>query len=161
MTFKLREPICENQFLQHDPDSASDTPILAGTLVYLVGDKLVDKMTDVTTQTPVGFLMQKVKAEYTDLPSYARFRSDQGSSDAFVGDPVAVAHGYGAVYETDQYVDESADGIAAGTLLYPDNDGKLSDSNADSATTYAAVALATLTADQCTAGAMLLIKGLI
>jgi hypothetical protein len=105
--------------------------------------------------------MQRVKDPYTDFPANYRMRGDYGSSDAFVGDPVGVACGPGAVYETDQYVDEGADGISANTLLYPDDDGKLSDTNADSAAAAAAVALNTLTATQCAAGEMLLIKALV
>jgi len=84
-----------------------------------------------------------------------------GSTDAFAGDPVGVAMGAGAVYETDQYVDEASDGIAAGTLLYCDNDGKLSDSNADSAPAAAAIAMQTLTTAEAAAGKMLRIKALI
>lgn len=165
MTFIPREPVLEIQFLQHDPDSVTSLPLPAGRLVRLVGNKLVDVITDVTAQVPVGFLMQKIKAEYTDLPIYARMRSDFGSSDAFKGDPVAVASG--GVWETDQYVDEGSNGISAGTLLFCDNDGKLSDTNADSVSTTdnsygpAAVALNTLTATQTAAGAMLLIKCLL
>ena len=165
MTFKPREPVVEMQFLKHDNDSASTLPIPAGRLVRLVGDKLVDLITDASAQVPLGFLMQKIKDEYTDLPTYARFRSDLGSSDAFKGDPVGIASM--GVWETDQYVDEGSDGIAAGTLLFADDDGKLSDTNADSVSTTdnsygpAAVALASLTASQTAAGTMLLIKCLL
>lgn len=165
MTFIPREPVLEMQYFKHDPDSVESLPIPAGRLVRIVGDKLVDLVTAASSQVPVGFLMQKIKAEYTDLPTYARFRSDFGSSDAFKGDPVGVASL--GVWETDQYVDEASNGITAGTLLWCDNDGKLSDSNADSVSTSdnsygpAAVALNTLTATQTAAGAMLLIKCLL
>ena len=97
MTLKLREPVSEIQFLQHDPDSTTTLPLYGARLVKVVGDKLVDVCTAVT-DTPIGWLMQKVKDEYTDLPTYARFRSDMGSSDAFKGDPVGVAAGSGAIY---------------------------------------------------------------
>jgi len=165
MTFTAREPGLEIMFLKHDPDSESALPIAAGILVRMVGDKLVDLMTDVTSQSPVGFLMQQIKDEYTDLPTFARFRSDLGSSDAFKGDPVGVASG--GIWETSQYVDEGSDGITAGTLLYCDNDGKLSDTNADTVSTSnnaygpAAMALNTLTSTQTTASTVLLIKALI
>lgn len=159
MTFKAREPVIEIQFLQHDPDSASSLPIPAGRLMRIVGDGLVDLVTSASAQTPVGWLMQQIKAAYTDLPTGAVFRGDLGSSDAFKGDPVAIASL--GIYETDQYVDEASNGINAGTLLYCDNDGKLSDANADGAGAAAAIALRTLTAAQCVAGAMLLIKALI
>lgn len=159
MTFKAREPVIEIQFLQHDPDSIESLPIPAGRLMRIVGDGLVDVVTTAASQTPVGWLMQQIKAAYTDLPTGAVFRGDLGSSDAFKGDPVAIASL--GIYETNQYVDEASNGIAAGVLLYCDNDGKLSDSNADSAATPAALALRTLTAAQCTAGVPLLIKALI
>jgi len=165
MTFIPREPVMEMQCFRHDPDSVTSLPIQAGRLVRVVGDKLVDVITNATNQRPVGFLMQKIKAEYTDLPTYARFRSDFGSSDAFKGDAVGVASL--GVWETDQYVDEASNGISAGTVLWCDNDGKLSDSNADSVptnnTTYgpAAIALNTLTAAQTAAGTRLLIKCLL
>lgn len=165
MTFIPREPVLEIQFLKHDDSSASSLPIPAGRLVKLVGAKTVDLITDASVQHPVGFLMQKIRAEYTDLPTSARFRSDLGSSDAFKGDPVAVASC--GIWETDQYVDEGSNGITAGTLLFCDDDGKLSDTNADSVPTNdnqfgpAAMALDTLTAAQTAAGAMLLIKVLL
>jgi hypothetical protein len=161
MTFKVRNPIVENPFLTFYASSSETMPVSAGKLVYLVGDRIVDVVTTASSQTPVGWLMQKVKAAYTELPADMVMRSDLGSSDAFVGDPVGVASGPGAVYETDQYVDEASDGIAYGTLLYCDNDGKLSDSNADTAADASAIALNTLTAAECTAGEMLLIKSLI
>jgi len=165
MTFIAREPVLEMQFFVHDPDSATTLPIYAGTLMRLVADKTVDVITSASTQPPLGFLMQKIKDEYTDLPSFARFRSDMGSSDAFKGDAVAIASL--GVWETDQYVDEASNGIAYGTLLYCDNNGKLSDTNADSVSTTdnaygpAAMALNTLTASQTAAGTRLLIKCLL
>lgn len=162
MTFILRHPVIEAQFLKFYASSAETTPIAAGKLVYLVDDRIVDVVSDSSAQRPIGWLMQRVKAEYTDMPTGFRMRGDFGSSDAFLGDPVGVAHGPGAVYETDQYVDESSDGIAAGTLLYCDNDGKLSDSDADSAVDGPhAVALNTLSATQTAASEMLLIKALV
>lgn len=159
MTFKAREPVLEIQFLQHDPASATSLPLPAGRLMYIVGDGLVDVVTTAASQTPVGWLMQKIKAAYTDLPTGAVFRGDLGSSDAFKGDPVGIASL--GIYETDQYVDEASNGITAGTLLYCDNDGKLSDTNADTAPAAAAIALRSLSAAKCAAGALLLIKALI
>lgn len=164
MTFILRHPAQEIQFLKFAASPTEDRPIPAGRLVRMTDDRIVDTVADasVATQFPVGWLMQKVKDPYTDFPTNFRLRGDMGSSDAFVGEPVGVAAGPGAVYETDQYVDEASDGIAAGVKLYVDDDGKLSDSDADSATDGAtAVALNTLTTAQCAAGEMLLIKALV
>jgi len=158
MTLKLREPVSEIQFLQHDPDSTTTLPLYAGKLVKIAGDKLVDVCTAVT-DVPIGWLMQKVKAEYTDLPTYARFRSDMGSSDAFKGDPVGVAAGSGAVYETDQYTANGST-ITAGAAMYLHTDGTITDNDGGSAT-LCAYAMASLTAAQVTAEVPLLIKAVL
>jgi len=163
MAFVLRHPAQEVQFFKFAASPTEDRPIPAGRLVRVTGDREVDTIADasVAAQLPIGWLMQKVKDPYTDFPAGFMLRGDLGSSDAFVGDPVGVACGPGAVYETDQYVDEGSDGIDAGTLLYPDDDGKLSDTNADSAAAAAAVAMNSLTATQTAAGAMLMIRALV
>jgi len=168
MTFQVRHPLVENQYSTFNPDTAETLPIPAGRLVRVIGETsdgrtLVDVVADASAagQTPLGWLMQRVKAESVEMPPHFRFRGDFGSSDAYVGDPVGVAMGAGAVYETDQYVDEGSNGIPAGTLLYCDDDGKLSDTNADSAPAPAAMALHALTAAGTAAGKMLRIKALI
>ena len=166
MTFQVRHPLVENQFSSFNAASAEAKPIPAGRLVKIVGETsdgraLVDVVSDAANDTVYGWLMQKVKEESSEMPPGFRFASDMGSSDAFLGDPVGVAMGPGAVYETDQYVDEGSDGIAAGTLLYCDDDGKLSDTNADTAPAAAAIALNGLTAAEAAAGKMLRIKALV
>ena len=166
MTFQVRHPLVENQFSSFDATSSESLPVPAGRLVKIVGETsdgraLVDVVDDASADTVYGWLMQKVKEEPSELPPGYRFRSDMGSSDAFLGDPVGVAMGPGAVYETDQYVDEGSDGIAAGTLLYCDDDGKLSDTNADSAPAAIAIAMNSLSAAQAAAGEMLRIKALL
>ena len=166
MTLQIRHPVVENQFSSFDASTSETAPIPAGKLVRIVGETsdgraLVDVVSDASAQTAYGWLMQKVKEESSELPPGFRFKSDMGSSDAFLGDPVGVAMGPGAVYETDQYVDEGSNGIAAGTLLYCDDDGKLSDTNADSAPAAAAIAMNSLTAAQAAAGKLLRIKALI
>lgn len=165
MTFQVRHPIVENQFSSFDADTSETLPIPAGRLVKIVGTTsdgraLVDLVSDAANDQVYGWLMQKVKEESSELPPGFRFRSDFGSSDAFKGDPVGVAMGPGAVYETDQYVDNGSDGIAAGTVLYMDDDGKIEDTNADSGPAVA-IAMMTLTAAEVTAGAMLRIKALV
>lgn len=166
MVLQLRHPLIEDQFCSFNEDTAESLPIPAGRLVRIVGmttngRPVVDLVSDSSAQVVFGWLMQKIKAESVELPPHFRFRGDFGSSDAYVGDPVAVAHGPGAVYETTEYVDEGSDGITAGTLLYCDDDGKLSDTNADSAASAAAIAMVTLTAAQCAAGRLLMIKALV
>lgn len=170
MTFQVRHPLVENQFCSFDDQSSETFPIAAGTLVYATGETsdsrvLVDVVSDASAQANLilGFLMQKVREESTELPPGHRFRSDMGSSDAIIYSgpvPVGVASGKGAVYEIDQYVDNGADGITAGTVLYADDDGKLEDTQTDSGPA-AAVALNTLTAAEVTAGKMLRILSLI
>jgi len=168
MTFQIRHPIVEGQFCSFNADSteADSAAVQAGRLVRIVGvtddnRTEVDCVTDISAQTAFGWLMQKVKKESTEMAPNFRFASDMGSSDAYLGDPVGVAHGPGAIYETDQYVDEGSDGITAGTLLYGDDDGKLSDTNADSSAVAHAIAMQTLTATETAAGVMLRIKALV
>lgn len=161
MAFTIRHPGQELQFLKFTSSPTETRPIPAGRLVYLTDDRTVDTISTARSQTPFGWLMHRIKDAYTDFPAQYRMRSDIGSTDAFPGDPVGIACGPGALYETDQYVDEASNGIAAGTLLYPDDDGKLSDTNADSAGAAAAVAVNTLTAAECAASKPLLIKALV
>lgn len=165
MTFQVRHPIVENQFSSFNASTSESLPVPAGRLVKIVGTTsdgraLVDVVSDAENDQVYGWLMQKVKQESSELPPGYRFRSDMGSSDAFLGDPVGVAMGSGAVYETDQYVDNGSDGIAAGTVLYMDDDGKLEDTSADSGPAVA-IAMMSLTAAEAAAGAMLRIKALV
>ena len=165
MTFQVRHPLVENQFSSYDASTSETTPIPAGRIVKIVGETsdgraLVDLVTDAQNDQAYGWLMQKVKTESSELPPGFRFKSDMGSSDAFLGDPVGVAMGPGAVYETDQYVDNGSNGITAGTLLYLDDDGKIEDTNADSGP-LVAIAMQTLTTAEAAAGKMLRIKALL
>jgi len=166
MTFQLRHPLVENQYSSFNAATGETLPVPAGRLVKIVGETsdgraLVDLIDNASADVVYGWLMQKVKEESNALPPGYRFASDMGSSDAFIGDPVAIAHGAGAIYETDQYVDEDSDGIAIGTLLYCDDDGKLSDTDDDNAGTAAAQAMQSLTATEAAAGKMLRIKALV
>ena len=165
MVLKVRHPEVEDMFCTFDADSAETLPVAAGRLVYVTGMTTdgrakVQVITAASSQTVLGWLMHKVKDVPADFPPGFVFRGDLGSTDIREGDPCGVAHGPGAVYETDQYVDEGSNGITAGTVLYSDNDGKLSDTNADSGTA-AAVAMQTLTATETAAGKLLRIKALI
>ena len=165
MVLTVRHPVVENMYCTFNPDSVESTPVPAGRLVRVVGETtdgraIVDLVSDSSAQTALGWLMQKIKTESAENPPGFRYRSDMGSSDAFLGDPVGVAMGPGAVYETDQYVDNGADGITAGTLMYADDDGKIEDTNADSGA-LVAVALNTLSAADVTAGKMLRVKALL
>lgn len=165
MTFQVRHPLVENQFSSFDASSSESFPISAGKLVKIVGETsdgraLVDVISDAAADQVYGWLMQKVRKESTDMPPGFRYKSDMGSSDAFAGDPVGVAMGPGAIYETDQYVDNGSNGIAAGTKLYCDDDGKLEDTSTDSGT-LVALAITGLTAAEAAAGKMLRIKALL
>lgn len=165
MTFQIRHPVVENQFSSFDASTSESVPIAAGKLVKIVGETndsraLVDVITDAQNDQVYGWLMQKVREESSELPPGYRFKSDMGSSDAFLGDPVGIAQGRGAVYETDQYVDNGSNGIAAGTKLYCDDDGKIEDTNNDSGD-LVAIALNSLTAAEAAAGKMLRIEALV
>lgn len=166
MALKLRHPMTEAQFCSFDSASVETLPVRAGRMVRITGvtsdgRTKVDIVTDSSAQTVFGWLMQDIKAAPADFPSGYVYRGSLGSTDAQLGDPVGVAFGIGAVYETDQYVDEGANGITAGTLLYCDDDGKLSDTNADSDTAARAIAMTTLTAAETALGKMLRIKSLL
>lgn len=110
MVFIPRDPVMQNQFLVHD--SSTGTTATAGAVVALSGDELVTVVTG-TNRLPYGFLMQNVKAESSAHPTGFRLPGDLGSSDAFTGDPVAVAH-FG-LYDTTHY--NTATTYTAGQLL--------------------------------------------
>lgn len=165
MTLQLRHPLVENQYCSFDAASGETLPVAAGTIVKVVGETsdgrvLIDVVSDAANDQVFGWLMQKVKAEYTDFPPNFRLRGDLGSTDAFLGDPVGVAMGPGAVYETTEYVDNGLDGITAGDLLRCDDDGKLEDTDTDSGPTVA-IAMQTLTAAETLAGKALRVKSLL
>lgn len=165
MTFLVRHPVVEDQFCSFNSSTGETAPIAAGKVVKVVGETddsraLVDVVDTAASDQVFGFLMQKVKEESSEFPPGFRFRSDMGSTDAYLGDPVGVAHGPGAVYETDQYVDNGADGIDVGDVLYCDDDGKLEDTSVDGGPAVA-IAMSSLTSDEVTAGKMLRIKALI
>jgi hypothetical protein len=165
MTFLIRHEVVANQYCSFYVSSSESFPIAAGTVVKLVGETtdgraIVDVVTDAQNDVAFGFLMQKVREESSENPPGFRYRSDLGSSDCFKGDPCGVAHGPGAIYETDQYVDNGGDGIAVGTLLYVDDDGKLEDTQADTGT-LVGIAISGLSIAEAAAGKLLRFKSLI
>ena len=99
MVFIPRDPVAQNQFLVHDTSQGDGTES-AGCVVWLSGDQLVACVSG-TTDLPYGFLMQNVRAESSAHPTGFRLPGDLGSSDAFTGDPVAVAHL--GLYDTTYY----------------------------------------------------------
>lgn len=110
MVFIPRDPVVQNQFLTHDSTWA--TTATAGAVVHLSGDELVAPVSGTSTY-PYGFLMQNVKAESSAHPTGFRLPGDLGSSDAFTGDPVGVAHL--GVYDTTFYNTSAT--YTAGDLL--------------------------------------------
>lgn len=116
MVFIPRDPVAQNQFLVHD--SSKGSTATAGAVVSLSGDELVEVVSGTNT-LPYGFLMQSVKAESAAHPTGFRLPGDLGSSDAFTGDPVAVAHL--GLYDTTHY--NTATTYTAGDLLGVLNDG--------------------------------------
>ncbi len=163
MVFIPRDPVNQNQFLVHD-SSQGDGTENAGCVVYLSGDGLVACVSG-TQGEPYGFLMQNVKAESSAHPTGFRLPGDLGSSDAFTGDPVAVAH-FG-IYETTYY--NPAETFDSGDNLKVDTAGRLTKStDVVNFSTFAtvgddvvAVAQSTLDSDQVAAGEKLRIKLLI
>lgn len=165
MTLKIRHDVVLNQYCSFNSASSETLPIAAGTLVYIMGETsdgraLVDVVSDASAQEALGFLMQEITDVSAELPPNYQYRSEMGSSQAKLGDPVGVAHGAGAVYETDQFDDNGTDGIVAGTVLYIDDDGLLEDTDTASGL-KAAVAMNTLTAIEIAAGKLLRIRTLL
>ena len=116
MVFIPRDPVMQNQYLAHD--SSKGSTATAGSVVYLSGDELVAVVTGTNT-LPFGFLMQNVKAESSAHPTGFRLPGDLGSSDAFTGDPVGIAHL--GLYDTTHY--NTSTTYTAGAYLGVMNDG--------------------------------------
>jgi hypothetical protein len=172
MVFIPRDPVVQNQFLVHD--STQGTTATAGAVVALSDDEKIEVASGTDT-FPYGFLMQSVKAESSAHPTGFRLPGDLGSSDAFTGDPVAVAHL--GLYDTTHY--DTSVTYTAGDLLGVTNDGTGSVTPVDSgnalnfnakndvdgdlttAINLVAVAQNTLSAANVAAGANLRIKLLI
>jgi hypothetical protein len=156
MVFIPRDPVVQNQFLVHD--STKGTTATAGAVIALSGDELVEVVSGTPT-VPYGFLMQNVKAESSAHPTGFRLPGNLGSSDAFTGDPVAVAHL--GLYDTTHY--DTASTYTAGNLLQAAAAGKVTPSGSGNQvnTDVVAVCQNTLSAAQVAAGARLRIKLLI
>ena len=124
MVFIPRYTVVEDQFNTYDAADANTGAFEAysGMVVSYTGDELVAVVASGTT--PQGFLMQNVKHSYPNLPAGFRFTGDLGSSDAFLGEPVAVAHG-GGVADVNQYDDDLGGGISAGDNMYAKAGGKI------------------------------------
>lgn len=160
MVFIPRDPVVQNQFLVHDTSQGDGTES-AGCVVWLSGDQkvaCVSGSTSGNTNKPYGFLMQNVKAESSAHPTGFRLPGDLGSSDAFTGDPVAVAHL--GLYDTTFY--NTAATYTAGDDLSTAAGGRVTPTGVNEVnSTVVAVAQNTLTAAQVAAGDKLRIKLLI
>jgi len=157
-----RKPLVQDAQLTHDESSGTAA---GGCVVFLSGDQMVSCVA-ASGNEPFGLLGQNVLAEAGNLPKGFRFPGQLGSADAFLGDPVMVAHG-GGTYETDYYADNGS--IDAGDALYavietPADNGKLTNSTGgpvapnNGAPQKVATAMNSLSAAQVTAGQPLLIK---
>ncbi len=167
MVFIPRDPVMQNQYLVHD--SSIGTTATAGAVVALSGDELVQVVSGTDT-LPYGFLMQNVRAESSAHPTGFRLPGDLGSSDAFTGDPVAVAHG--GLYDTTFY-DTSTTytygdllGVTTAGKVIPADDGDALDFDSKNGVNIAtqnvvAVAQNSLDAVAVAAGSRLRIKLLI
>jgi len=157
MVFIPRDPVMQNQFLTHD--STWGSTATAGAVVQLSGDELVSPVSGTPSGDPYGFLMQNVKAESVAHPTGFRLPGDLGSSDAFTGDPVGVAHL--GLYDTTHY--DTASTYAAGNYLTAGTNGVVTVSGAAAQVHTAVVAVAqnTLDSTAVAAGQKLRIKLLI
>ncbi len=160
MVFIPRDPVVQNQFLVHDTSQGNGTET-AGCVVFLSGDQLVACVSGSTsgnTNKPYGFLMQNIKAESSAHPTGFRLPGDLGSSDAFTGDPVAVAHL--GLYDTTFY--NTAATYTAGDDLDIAANGAVTPTGVNTVNnTVIAVAQNTLNAAAVAAGDKLRIKLLI
>ena len=156
MVFIPRDTVMQNQFLVHD--SSKGTTATAGAVVSLSASEKVEVVSGTNT-APYGFLMQNVKAESSAHPTGFRLPGDLGSSDAFTGDPVGVAHL--GLYDTTFY--DAAETYTAGALLGVTGEGKVTNNGSgnDVSATNVAVCQNSLDATQVAAGASLRIKILI
>lgn len=157
MVFIPRDPVMQNQYLVHD--STWGSTATAGAVVQLSGDELVSPVSGTPSGDPYGFLMQNVKAESAAHPTGFRLPGDLGSSDAFTGDPVGVAHL--GLYDTTHY--DTAETYTAGGYLTPGANGTVTISGASAQvhTTVVAIAQNTLDSTAVAAGQKLRIKLLI
>ena len=157
MVFIPRDPVVQNQFLTHD--STWTATATAGAVVALTGDELVAVASGSPGGNPYGFLMQNVKAESSAHPTGFRLPGDLGSSDAFTGDPVGVAHL--GIYDTTHY--DTAETYTAGDVLTTGADGEVTPSGSGQQTnaTDVAVCQNTLDSTAVAAGQNLRIKLLI
>lgn len=146
--FIPRHPVVENQFCSYAEDNAFGSAgvggvvAYAGSVVYLDPDAtneeaMVKKMAYGVSESPFGFLMQKVKVGYHSVhPTGLVMPGDLGSSDAIAqplynatGDitghksvPVGVAHL--GIFDTVHYTCEMSAGtvsskMSPGQSLYP------------------------------------------
>ena len=156
MVFIPRDPVVQNQFLTHD--STFSATATAGALVALTGDELVAVASGSPGGDPFGFLMQNVKAESSAHPTGFRLPGDLGSSDAFTGDPVGVAHL--GIYDTTHY--ETSTTYTAGDSLTTAADGVVTAGGVNEVnSTAVAIAQNSLDAAAVAAGQKLRIKLLI
>ncbi len=156
MVFIPRDPVMQNQFLVHDSDKGSTAT--AGAVVSLSASEKVEVVSGTNT-VPYGFLMQNVKAESSAHPTGFRLPGDLGSSDAFTGDPVGVAHL--GLYDTTFY--DTAETYTAGGLLGVTVEGKVTNNGSgnDVSTANVAVCQNSLDSTAVSAGSSLRIKLLI
>lgn len=155
MVFIPRDPVVQNQFLSHD--SSKGTTATAGAVVSLSASEKVETVSGTNT-TPYGFLMQNVKAESSAHPTGFRLPGDLGSSDAFTGDPVGVAHL--GLYDTTYY--DTGVTYTAGAALYSNVQGRVTTTQgSDALAVQVATAQNSLDSTAVSAGKSLRIKLLI
>lgn len=131
MVFIPRDPVVQNQFLSHD--SSKGNTATAGAVVSLSDSEKVEPVSGTNT-FPYGFLMQNVKTESSAHPTGFRLPGDLGSSDAFTGDPVAVAHG--GLYDTTYY--DTSETYTAGDLLGVTTEGRVTPADSGNALSFPA-----------------------
>ncbi len=156
MVFIPRDPVMQNMFLVHD--SSKGTTATAGAVIALSGDQLVEVVSGTNTK-PYGFLMQSVQAESSAHPTGFRLPGEMGSSSAFTGDPVGVAHL--GLWDSTHY--DTAETYTAGGLLQTAANGTVTPSGSGQVLHADLVGICqnTLSSAQVAAGVKLRVKLLI
>jgi hypothetical protein len=115
--FKPRHP--GNQSTMHRHDETAGT-MEQGAIVTLTAEGKVAPCT-ASGSIPYGVSFQRVITDAPGVPANFKFPNQEGSCDAYLGDPILV-YKDGGIFHTEHYNITAASGIEAGTLMYCQTD---------------------------------------
>lgn len=108
-----------NQSTMHRHDEAAGT-LEPGAIVRLTPEGKLAPCT-ASGHVPYAVSFQRVRTDAPGVPANFKFPNQEGSSDAYLGDPILV-YKDGGIYHTEHYNITSVTGVGAGTLLYCQTD---------------------------------------